>query len=200
MLRHSASEHVSRHANVFAVLFDLVSEDRKAIIYEKVLTNPKITAITTPYFDLYELMAFCSLGHIEAAQEHMSKYWGGMLKLGATSIWEEYDPNKGVPECYGMYGRPFEKSLCHAWSCGPIYLLGRYCLGVYPTSPGYNTYRVEPNPGLYISFEGTVPTENGSIKVKYENGSITVLSELDGGTLSWRGSEYPILPNIEITV
>jgi hypothetical protein len=29
-----------------------------------------------------------------------------------------------------MYGRPFGKSLCHAWGASPIYLLGKYYLGV----------------------------------------------------------------------
>nr|GFC72823.1 hypothetical protein [Tanacetum cinerariifolium] len=47
--------------------------------------------------------------------KEMKSYWGGMLDLGATSFWEEYDPAKKGAEHYSMYGRPFGKSLCHAW-------------------------------------------------------------------------------------
>lgn len=41
-----------------------------------------------------------------------------------------------------MYGRKFGKSLCHAWGASPIYLLGKYYLGIKPTSAGYATYLV----------------------------------------------------------
>lgn len=196
----SGKENVTRHGNVFAILFDLVDESKKRLILENVLKNDAITPITTPYFKLYELMAFCAMGEIDVAQKYLREYWGGMLDLGATSIWEEYDPTKSIPECYAMYGKPYEKSLCHAWSCGPIYLLGRYCLGVYPTSVAYESYRVEPNVGSYTSFEGTVPTEKGLIKVSYSDGKITVLSELDNGTLCFNGKEYPIIKDEELTV
>lgn len=196
----SGKENVTRHANIFAILFDLVDNNRKARIVEKVLSDPSVTPITTPYFKLYELMALCSVGKIAEAQRYMREYWGGMLELGATSIWEEYDPTKSVPECYAMYGRPYQKSLCHAWSCGPIYLVGRYCLGVYPTSPAYATYRVEPQIGEYTSFSGVVPTEKGDVRVSYENGAITVCSDLDGGVLCFNGREYPIIKGTPLTV
>ncbi|MBQ8758284.1 MAG: alpha-rhamnosidase, partial [Clostridia bacterium] len=119
-------------------------------------------------------------------------YWGGMLALGATSIWEQYNPEEGIPECYAMYGDKYQKSLCHAWSCGPIYFLGRYCLGVYPTDVAYKTYKVEPNPGIYNSFKGDVPTEKGNIHVEYDGRVVSVLSEIDGGTLVIGGVEYDI--------
>ncbi len=196
----SGKNHISRHANIFAILFDFSDESIKQRILEHVLKNDEITPITTPYFKLYELMALCGMGELEYAQDMLNSYWGKMLELGATSIWEEYDPTKGVPECYAMYGNPYQKSLCHAWSCGPIYFLGRYCLGVKSTSPAYATYTVEPNPGKYTSFSGDVPTEKGNIRVSYENGRVTVLSELDGGTLIWNGKRVDIPKNTPVTL
>ena len=145
-------------------------------------------------------MALCSMGQLEYAQNMLDSYWGKMLDLGATSIWEEYDPNYGIPECYGMYGGAFQKSLCHAWSCGPIYFLGRYCLGVRAEKPAYEAYTVEPNPGKYKRFSGVVPTEKGNIRVSYENGSVTVLSELDGGTLIWNGKQVRIPKGEPVTL
>ena len=196
----SGRAHISRHANIFALLFDFVDAPTKRRILENVLKNDAITPITTPYFKLYELMALCGEGELEYAQELLGTYWGEMLRLGATSIWEEYQPDKGIPECYAMYGNPYQKSLCHAWSCGPIYFLGRYCLGVFPTSPAYETYTVEPNAGRYETFVGDVPTEKGNIHVEYDHGKVTVLSELDGGTLIVNGKSYAIPKGEKITV
>ncbi|MBN2614002.1 MAG: hypothetical protein JXB00_20765 [Bacteroidales bacterium] len=43
-----------------------------------------------------------------------------------------------------MYGRRFGKSLCHAWGASPVYLLGRYFVGVRPTKPGYEEFEIRP--------------------------------------------------------
>lgn len=56
-----------------------------------------------------------------------------MLDLGATTVWEEYNPNLSGAQHYEMYGNKYGKSLCHAWGVSPIYLLGKYYLGVTPT-------------------------------------------------------------------
>ena len=68
---------------------------------------------------------------------------------------------------YAMFLRPrrFGKSLCHAWGASPVYLLGRYYLGVTPTSPGFKTYDVKPNLGGLDWIEGDVPTPWGRIHV-----------------------------------
>ena len=39
----------------------------------------------------------------------MRAYWGGMLREGATTFWEEYDPEKPREEQLGMYGWKFDK-------------------------------------------------------------------------------------------
>jgi len=165
-----------------------------------VLKNDAIPPIVTPYFKLYELMALCKAGDLEYAQNMLDSYWGAMLDLGATTIWEQYDPSESIPAHYGMYGAPYQKSLCHAWSSGPIYFLGRYCLGVYPTTPAYETYAIKPQAGIYKSFKGDVPTEKGNIHVEYADGVICVLSELTGGVLIAGGKEYPIEKDVLLKV
>ena len=196
----SGKENISRHGNIFAILFDLVDHDRQMSILKNVLQNNTIRPITTPYFKLYELSALCKLGQLADAQIFMEEYWGGMLKLGATTAWEQYDPTQSGDEHYAMYGEPYGKSLCHAWSCGPIYLLGRYCLGVSPTKPGYEEFTVAPARGIYESFSGTVPTVRGNIHVRVKGDSVTVISEIDGGRLVWNQKEYNIPVNTPITI
>lgn len=188
----SGKEHVTRHGNIFAVLFDLVDGEKTRSIYQNVLKNGAVRAITTPYFKLYELAALCHMGHLDEAQRFLEDYWGGMLALGATTAWEQYDPAQRGEEHYAMYGEPYGKSLCHAWSCGPIYLLGRYCLGVSADAPAYERYTVAPKGGAYKHFEGVVPTVRGDIRVKVDGDRVEVLSAFSGGTLVWKGNRYPI--------
>ncbi len=123
-----------------------------------------------------------------------------MIELGATSVWEEYDPTKSGDEHLEMYGAKYGKSLCHAWGSGPILLLGKYCAGVEPTSIGYKTFTVSPNPGNYSRFSATVPVRNGIVDVHYDNGKLTVRSTVDGGTLRFSGKEYALIANETLTV
>jgi len=91
-----------------------------------------------------------------------------------------------------MYGRKFAKSLCHAWGASPIYLLGKYYLGVKPTSPGYETYRVEPNLGGLQWMEGKVPTPNGEIILKVTNTTINIKSPVGIGSLWVKSKSMPL--------
>ena len=92
------------------------------------LLNDNIQKITTPYMRFYELEALCAMGEQNYVLKEMKDYWGGMLKLGATSFGKNTIPTKKGAEHYAMYGREFGKSLCHAWGASPIYLLGKYYL------------------------------------------------------------------------
>ena len=190
----SGKRNVTRHASIFAILYDFVDRETADVLVESVLENDAITKLTTPYFEFYELMALCKLGHIEYAQNMIDSYWGGMLKLGATTIWEQYDPTQSGIEHYGMYGMRFGKSLCHAWGSGPVYLLGRYCAGVAPTSIGSATFEVAPNPGRYERFDAVVPVAGGTVSVHIDCGKLRVETALSGGTVRWQGREYPLIP------
>lgn len=196
----SGKYHVSRQSNIFALLYDLVDEDTAKTIYENVLDNDEITPITTPYFKLYELLALCRLGYIEKTQDYIEDYWGGMLALGATSVWEQYDPERSGTEHYGMYGSAYDKSLCHAWGSGPILLLGKYVCGVEPTGIGYKTFRVEPKPGKYESFTADVPVNGGTVHIEYSENKVTVSADVGGGTLIFNGKSVSIPENIPVTL
>ena len=139
------SQNVTRYTNMFAILFDYVDDDKKQLIKENVILNDTILKITTPYMKFYELAALCEINEKEKVLQFVRDYWGGMLNLGATTIWEAYDPTQKGDEHYAMYGRPFGKSLCHAWGANPVYLFGKYLLGVKPLTPGYKSYLVEPS-------------------------------------------------------
>ena len=198
---HPGAEHVTRHPNIFAILFDFVPERRARKILRNVLNNDNITAITTPYFAFFELCARARMGDLRTVQKKIESYWGGMLDLGATSVWEQYIPEHEGIEHYGMYGMKYGCSLCHAWGAGPIYLLGRYCLGVYPTDIGYKTFAVAPNCGMYTHMEGTVPLPGeDSVTVRMDRKEIRVLATRSGGTLLYGGKEYPLTAGEEFVL
>lgn len=186
------SENATRYTNMFSVLFGLADETRKQQIKTNILLNDSILGITTPYMKFYELAALCEVGEQKKVLDYVKTYWGGMLKLGATSVWETYEPTLPDTAHYAMYGRPFGKSLCHAWGANPVYLFGRYFLGVYPNEPGYKTYIVEPKLGGLKWMEGTVPTPNGDIKVNVTPTKISVLTaNSTGGELRFSSQKMP---------
>ncbi len=185
------SKTITRYTNMFAVLFDYVDAEMKQKIKDNVLLNDKILKITTPYMKFYELAALCEIGEKQKAIEYVKNYWGGMLDLGATSFWETYDPEQSGDEHYAMYGRPFGKSLCHAWGANPIYLFGKYLLGVRPTSPGYKSYCIEPALAGLEWMEGKVPTPHGTIDL-FMNKSIIKVKTIEGnGVLRIKSKRDP---------
>lgn len=183
---------VTRYANMFGIFFGYFNARQQAAVKQHVLLNDSIQKITTPYMRFYELEALCAMGDQERVLKEIKDYWGGMLNLGATSFWEKYDPaEKGVQQ-YAMYGRPFGKSLCHAWGASPIYLLGKYYLGVRPLSPGYSTWSVELVLGGLQWMEGEVPTPHGNIKVYCSRSSVKVTTAEGTGVLRLKSRSLPV--------
>jgi alpha-L-rhamnosidase len=193
------TENITRYANMFGIFFDYFNADQKQSVKKNVLLNDNISKITTPYMRFYELEALCVMGEQSYVMKEMKNYWGGMLKLGATSFWEEYNPGKKGAEHLAMYGRPFGKSLCHAWGASPVYLLGRYYLGVQPVTPGYETYTIEPNLGGLAWMEGKVPTKNGDIEVYCSKKEIKVRSAVGVGKLRVKSKSRPVVSGAEVT-
>ncbi len=185
------TENVTRYANMFSIFFNYFTEQQKEAVKKSVLLNNNIQKITTPYMRFYELEALCAIGEQSYVIKEMKDYWGGMLQLGATSFWEEYNPTKKGAEHYAMYGREFGKSLCHAWGASPIYLLGKYYLGVSPTTPGYETYAIQPSLGGLEWMEGKVPTPNGDIEVYCNKKEIKITSPVGTGTLLLKSKTKP---------
>lgn len=196
----SGKNHISRHANVFAILYDVANEEQKAKIIENVLENDKITKITTPYFEGFELDVMGKIGHFDFIENVIKTYWKGMLDLGATTVWEEYNPNLSGAQHYEMYGNKYGKSLCHAWGASPIYLLGKYYLGVTPTSSGYETFEVKPYLGGFKFIDGVVPIKDGSVRVKLSKDKLSVVATKNGGTLIWAGKSYALEANKELNM
>ena len=173
------NRQVTKFPNMFSMIYDLVDDDRKKVIMQHVMLNPDIERITTPYMRFYELEALCQMGLQTQVLDEIRSYWGGMIREGATTFWEKYVPEEKGVQHLAMYGRPYGKSLCHAWGASPVYLLGKYFLGVCPLKAGYEEYEVRPVLGGLKWMRGAVPTPFGLIRVEMTADTITI--ESDGG-------------------
>ena len=168
------NKQITKFPNMFAILYGYAYEEQRREIMQSVMLNPDIPAITTPYMRFYELETLCMDGlHTQVLQE-MRDYWGGMLREGATSFWEKYVPTESGTQHLAMYGRPYGKSLCHAWGASPVYLLGKYYLGVRPTKPGYAEFEIRPALGDLDWLQGDVPTPHGMIHVEMNRHEVSL--------------------------
>jgi hypothetical protein len=190
-LNGEQQEQVTRYANMFASFYNYLSTEQQQEIKTSVLLNDSIMKISTPYMRYYELEALCAMGEHEEVMKEIKAYWGGMIREGATSFWEKYNPADKGAQHLAMYGRPYGKSLCHAWGASPIYLLGKYYLGIQPVKAGYSEFSITPNLGGLKWMEGTVPTPNGEIKLFMDNETIKVTATEGRGYLTFTSNSKP---------
>lgn len=196
----SGKRNVTRHANIFALLFGYADKAQAQSILKNVLKNDQIEAITTPYFKFYELEALAQLGEFSTVMKSMKSYWGGMLQKGATTFWEEYKPGEPEEQQYGMYGDKYGKSLCHAWGASPIYLLGRYFMGIRPTSEAYESFEVRPAVEQFGSLSCKFPLGEGYVNMDCDGSRLTVLTDRQGGMLYIGDDSYTLEKGKELSI
>ena len=177
------NEQITKFPNMFAVLYGIADDEERQQILHHVMLNPSVPSITTPYMRFYELETLCMMGMQEKVLSEIRTYWGGMLREGATTFWEKYNPEEHGTQHLAMYGRPYGKSLCHAWGASPVYLLGRYYLGVEPVKPGYEEFAIRPVLGDLEWMEGSVPTPRGMIYVYMDHSQVKVMATAGSGYL-----------------
>lgn len=194
------NEQITKFPNMMSLIMMYSTDERAQRILDNVMLNPDVPPITTPYMRFYELEALCRMGLQEKVLKEMKAYWGGMLREGATSFWEKYNPEEKGIQHLAMYGRPYGKSLCHAWGASPIYIIGKYFLGVRPAMPGYETYEIRPILGGLEWMEGEVPTPFGKISVKMNQQEVSVFSDGGKGTLILGDRQIDIPAQQKITI
>ena len=114
---------VSTHAQVWAIIGGILSPREGAKALEKVLAKDDAVRPGSPYAMHYLLEAMLRCGMNDKARETMVDYWGGMVRKGADTFWEVYDPADEYRAPYSFH--PLN-SYCHAWSCTPTYFIYKY--------------------------------------------------------------------------
>jgi hypothetical protein len=121
----------------------------------------------TPYYAYFLLQAMSGLKENQDALDYLRRNWGDMLRRGATTWWEKFNP-AWPDDMNWALGQTAYLSLCHGWSSGPTTYLTENVLGVRPTGAGFGTVEICPHLGDLTWAEGDVPTPKGLIHVRAE--------------------------------
>ncbi len=153
------------------------------------------------FYGYYVLQARAKAGDYQGCLDAIRQYWGGMLDLGATTFWEDFDLDwmkdagrideitpPGKKDIHGDFGAycyiGFRHSLCHGWASGPTPWLTEHVLGIQIVAPGCKVVRIEPRLGDLQWAEGTYPTPMGVLKVRHEkqaDGSVKTTIDAPAG-------------------
>lgn len=190
----------SKQAAALMVLADLINAKE---MNQRVMAVDGARRLST-FYGYYVLQARALAEDYQGCLDAIRTYWGGMLAMGATTFWEDFDldwiPNAaridelvppGKKDIHGDYGNycylGFRHSLCHGWASGPTAWLSEHVLGIKPVEPGFRVVRIEPHLGDLTWAEGTFPTPHGVIKVRHvkqADGTIRSTFDLPDGVVS----------------
>jgi hypothetical protein len=137
------------------------------------------------FYGYYMLQAMAKAGNYEGAMQVIRDFWGGMLDMGATSFWEDFNidwlPNaapidelvpEGKKDIHGDFGaycyEGFRHSLCHGWASGPTAWMIEHVLGVEVAEAGGKVVRITPHLGDLQWAKGSFPTPYGDITISHE--------------------------------
>lgn len=175
-LNHNNQKQIAAFMNLAGLLDDKTAKE--------ILIKDNSHGFST-FMSYYILKSVLKTADMETALKLLDEYYGAMLKVGATTFWEDFDINwfredatiekvlnKGEYDIHGDNGKycyqNFRHSLCHGWSSGPAAFIAEEVLGIKILKPGCKEVSVKPNLGHLNWIKGTYPTPYGIIKVKAE--------------------------------
>ncbi len=183
--------HGAKQTAAFLMLSGLAEEEKSA----EMILEGGARGMST--FMSYYILTAAAKKSMSGALAMLREYYGGMLKMGATSFWEDFDVEwldnaapideivpEGKQDLHGDHGaycyQGFRHSLCHGWSSAPTAFLAEKVLGIEIADVGCKKIRIRPDLGDLLWAKGTYPTPFGVITVshrKQADGSI--LTEVD---------------------
>lgn len=165
-----ARQRFSQHANILAILTDLVPAAEQRRVIKTVLGDLTLTPCSY-YFRFYLFRAMKKAG---LAGEYLSQLrpWREMLALGLTTWAETPEPTR---------------SDCHAWSAHPNFDLLATVAGIEPSAPGFRRVAIRPHLGPLKNLTATLPHPQGEIKVVYKRKGtgLTAHVTLPGKLTGW---------------
>lgn len=144
------------------------------------------------FMSYFILQGLAENGKHAEALSVMKEFYGGMLSLGATTFWEDFDidwlknagridkmPKKGQVDVHAAYGafcyKGLRHSFCHGWSSGVVAYLVQSVAGIEVLDAGCKKIAIRPHLDGLTSVDVVFPTPYGKLKVshrKNEKGEI----------------------------
>lgn len=159
------------HAGADAVTTGLLNPAEKKAIYENSFTDRVNRISYSPFNQYFVIQAFALLNKYDDALSSIRDLWGGQVKYGGTTFFEDYRPSWNA--AVGKNGQvPANQcgftSLCHPWGAGVTKWLSEEVLGIKPTSPGFATFDILPHLGRTLTnVAGKTPTLQGDISASF---------------------------------
>ncbi|NKQ36297.1 MAG: family 78 glycoside hydrolase catalytic domain [Chloroflexi bacterium] len=109
--------------------------------------------LAQPFYMHHLHRALRLAGRYDALLENIHR-WDTLLADGTDTFRETWQVDAST-------------SLCHGWASTPTFDLSTAVLGITPTSPGFQSFRVAPHPANLTWARGTFPTPLGEIGVDW---------------------------------
>lgn len=172
-----AKKSFSQHANILAVLLDVIPPGEQQAVMKTVLGDATLTQCSY-YFRYYLFRAMTKAG---LGDDYLNQLgpWREMLKLGLTTWAEKPEPSR---------------SDCHAWSAHPNIDLLATVAGIEPATPGFTEVRIRPHLGPLQQVVARMPHPQGEIMVtlrrqgRFLNVAVVLPRGLKGW-IEWGGKE-----------
>jgi hypothetical protein len=157
-----SSGHSSLHANMMALVFDLVPEEKKGTVLGFIKSRGMACSV---YGAQYLLEGLYKAGEGGYALDLMTathdRSWWNMIRAGSTITLEAWD----------LKYKP-NSDWNHAWGAAPANIIPGYMWGIVPVSPGFEKAVIRPQMGDLTYSKISMPTIRGSIKAEFRmNGS-----------------------------
>ncbi|NJC28319.1 alpha-L-rhamnosidase-related protein [Neolewinella antarctica] len=194
--KHTPEGNTTKQAGAMMALAGLADA---ATINRDILKKDGVQNMST-FYGYYMLEAMADAGDHAGAMDVIKEYWGGMLDLGATTFWEDFDINdsrnatpiteltpEGKADIHGDFGEfcyvGYRHSFCHGWASGPTAWMSQHVLGISLVEGG-DAVRIEPHLGELDYAKGTYPSKHGIISVthfKTASGEVKSLIDVPHG-------------------
>lgn len=178
--KHSPEGNTTKQAGALLSIANLADAKK---MNSEILTKDGVENMST-FYGYYILEAMAKAEDYSGALNVIRDYWGGMLDLGATTFWEDFDildtknsgridelPQENIFDIHGDFGEycyvGYRHSLCHGWASGPTAWLSQYVLGINVLDGG-DTIKLDPHLGDLEFVEGTFPTKYGVLKISHK--------------------------------
>lgn len=116
-------KQVSYASQAWMVLSGVSSKEEGAKALRSLSAMQNVVYPGAPYLYHYVIEAMIQCDMKKEAKDLLVNYWGDMVKKGADTFWEVYDPEDDFLSPYNFFP---VNSYCHAWSCTPVYFIRKY--------------------------------------------------------------------------
>ena len=123
VMESGSDKQVSILAQTWLIKSGVLNKKEGAKAIRTALATDGVYMPGTPYATHYLIDAMLLCDMRQEARDYLVDYWGGMVKKGADTFWEAYDPKDDYISPYGFFP---VNSACHAWSCTPVYFIHKY--------------------------------------------------------------------------